>query len=106
MSTGSNIDLSALAQQVSSEVEKMSTDDVRKQLATLRVREKLTQKKQYGSDAAKKSAAKLREKAKALKARAKALGIYDAVDEEAEEEAQEKFATWQAEQGQTEEADV
>jgi hypothetical protein len=46
------------------------------------------------------SAAKQRERARALKARAKALGIYNAVDEEAEKAAQEKFEAWQAEQGQ------
>jgi hypothetical protein len=41
--------------------------------------------------AAKHSAARQREKARALKARAKALGIYDEVDEQAEKIAEEKF---------------
>ena len=100
------IDLNALQAQVSEEIGKMSADDVRKQLLDLRVREKTTQKKQYGSDAAKKSAAKQREKARALKARAKALGIYDDIDNEAETKAQEKFETWQAEQPQTDSEEV
>jgi hypothetical protein len=51
-----------------------------------------------GSDAAKRSTATQREKARALKARAKALGIYDDVDEEAEQVAQENFEKWQEEQ--------
>lgn len=90
------IDLNALQAQVSEEIGKMSADDVKKQLLDLRVREKTTQKKQYGSDAAKKSAAKQREKARALKARAKALGIYDEVDNEAEVAAEAKFKEWQS----------
>lgn len=100
------IDLSALQAQVSDEIGKMSADDIKKQLLDLRVREKTTQKKQYGSDAAKKSAAKQREKARALKARAKALGIFDEVDAEAEKAAQEKFEAWSAEQPQTEEVEA
>ena len=98
------IDLNALQAQVNDEIGKMSADDIKKQLLDLRVREKTTQKKQYGSDAAKKSAAKQREKARALKARAKALGIYDEVDNAAETAAQEKFEAWQAEQGTVESA--
>lgn len=100
------IDLNALQAQVKEEMSKLSNDDIRKQLLDLRIREKTTQKKQYGSDAAKKSAAKQREKARELKARAKALGIYDDVDNEAEKAAQEKFEAWQADQGQVEEVEA
>ena len=47
---------------------------------------------------AKRSAAKQRKSAKDLKARGKALGIYDEVDQKAEQEAQAKYEQWQAEQ--------
>ena len=98
------IDLNALQQAVGQEIDKLSADDVRKQLLDLRVREKTTQKKQYGSDAAKRSAAKQREKSRALKARAKALGIYDSVDEEAEKAAEADFSKWKADQASKEAA--
>jgi hypothetical protein len=55
-----------------------------------------TKPEYYGSDAAKRSQFKQREKARALKARAKKLGIYDDVNEAAEAEAQVKFENWQA----------
>lgn len=97
--SANTIDLGALAAQVSTEVDKMSPEDVRKQLLDMKVRQKTSQKKQYNSDSAKKAAAKQREKAKALQARAKALGIYDDVNEKAEAEAQTKFEQWKADQG-------
>jgi hypothetical protein len=92
------IDLAALATQVTAEVDKMSKEDVIKQLTALKVRQKVTQKKQYGSESAKRSQIKQREKSKALQARAKALGVYDSVNEEAEGLAEAEFEKWQEEQ--------
>jgi len=52
--------------------------------------------------AAKRSGAKYRERARALKARAKVLGVYDEVNEQAEKMAREKLESWRAEQEHSE----
>ena len=82
------IDLEALR----SEIGALSDDALKEALLSLRVREKYTQKKNYGSANAKKYAAKQREKSKLLKALAREKGIYDAIDLEADARAEEKLA--------------
>lgn len=82
------IDLEKLKQEIGG----LSDDALKEQLLSLRVREKYTQKKNYGSASAKMYAARAREKAKLLKALAREKGIYEAIDAEAEAKAEEKLA--------------
>jgi hypothetical protein len=74
------------------EISGLSDEALKEQLLNLRVREKYTQKKNYGSASAKMYAARQREKMKLLKALAREKGIYDSIDAEAEIKAEEKLA--------------
>lgn len=75
-----------------SEIGALSDEALKEQLLSLRVREKYTQKKNYGSASSKVYAARQREKTKLLKALAREKGIYDAIDAQAEIKAEEKLA--------------
>lgn len=74
------------------EISSLSDDQLKEQLLNLRVREKYTQKKNYGSASAKLYAARQREKTKLLKALAREKGFFDQVDALAEEKAEERLA--------------
>lgn len=75
-----------------SEITALSDDQLKEQLLLLRVREKYTYKKNYGSASSKLYAARQREKQKLLKLLAREKGIYDQIDQLAEERAEEKLA--------------
>lgn len=77
---------------IKAEVAGLTDDQLKEQLLSLRVREKYTQKKNYGSASAKLYAARSREKAKLLKEIARSKGIYDAIDAQAEETAEQRLA--------------
>lgn len=79
-------------EKIKKEIEGLSDEDLRKSLLTLRVREKKTQKKSYGSASAKAYQARAREKRKLLLAFAREKGILSEIDEQANELAEEELA--------------
>jgi hypothetical protein len=88
MADGPQVDLKA----VTAEVSKLSKDQLKEEVLKMRVRQKVQQKKHQGSPKQKEYQARQREKNKLLVAKAKELGIYDAINDEAEELAESKLA--------------
>lgn len=84
-------DMNDIMAQVNEEVGKLSTDDLKQELLKYRTRQKVQQKKNQGSDTQKKYQQKQREKQKALKAKAIELGIWDAINKEADAAADKKL---------------
>lgn len=82
------IDLAAIKQQIDS----LSDEQLKEALLKLRVREKKTQKKSYGSPNQKKYQATQREKRKLLMTLAREKGIMDSIDAQADEQAEEELA--------------
>jgi hypothetical protein len=82
------IDLSA----VESEVAQLTPDQIKEQLLKIRVRQKVQQKKQQGKGAQKNYQAKANATRNALKAQAIKLGLWDEINEEADKQAEAKFA--------------
>lgn len=70
----------------------LSEEQLKEQLLKVRVRAKVQQKKHQGSAQQKAYQAKQREKNKLLVAKAKELGIYNDINEQAEKLAEEKLA--------------
>lgn len=83
-----DIDVDAIEQEIGS----MTPDEIKEKLLKLRTREKVTQKKAYNSENAKKYAAKARERQKLMKAKAQEMGIWDEINEQAEAAANAKLA--------------
>jgi hypothetical protein len=77
---------------VNAEVSGMSAEDLKAELLKLRVRQKVQQKKNYGSGKQKEYQAKQRAKMNALKETAKKLGLWDAIEKQANDEAEAKIA--------------
>ena len=73
------------------EVANLSTDALKAQLLTIKVRQKKQQAKMQGSGAQKAYQAKQKALRKLLKERAIALGVYDAINEEAKAKADEEL---------------
>jgi hypothetical protein len=77
---------------VNAEVGGLSEEKMKEELLKIRTRQKVQQKKNQGSDKQKAYQLKQRERTKALIAKAKELGIYDQINEEADEAAEAKLA--------------
>jgi len=77
---------------IKSEVSALSKEQLEEQVLKLRTRQKIQQKRNYGSDKQKEYQLKQREKRSLLIARAKELGIFDEIDRKANEAAEEKLA--------------
>jgi hypothetical protein len=82
------IDLSA----IQGEVAKLNTDQIREELLKFKVRQKVQQKKQQGSNSQKAYQQKQRERIKLMKAKAIELGLWDDINDEAEKLAEENVA--------------
>jgi hypothetical protein len=80
---------------VNSEVEGLSPEQLKEELLKFRIRQKTQQKKNYGSGNQKAYQAKQRAKQNALKEMAKKLGLWDAIEKEADEKAEEAIAATQ-----------
>lgn len=81
------IDISAFE----AELANMSEEDLRKSLLDIKVKQKIATKKYYNPEAAKAQRQKAAERMRALVAKAKELGIYDSINEEAGKLADEKL---------------
>jgi hypothetical protein len=77
---------------VEAEVGKMSKEDLMAELGKFRVRQKVQQKKQYGSGKQKEYQQKQRAKFLALRAMAQKLGVWEQIETEAEERAEQQLA--------------
>jgi preprotein translocase subunit SecF len=77
---------------VNAELNNMDPEKMKEELLKLRTRQKVQQKKNYGSEKQKAYQLKQRERNKALIAKAKELGIYDEINDAAEEAAEQKLA--------------
>jgi hypothetical protein len=77
---------------VNAEVSALTPEQIQADLLKFRVRQKVQQKKNYGSGKQKEYQAKQREKFKALKAAAIKAGLWDAIEKQADEEAEAKLA--------------
>ncbi len=77
---------------VQAEISSMSPEQIREKLTKIRVRDKVQQKRNYNSETAKKYQMKAREEKRLLKQKAIELGLWDAINEEAESKAEEKLA--------------
>jgi len=91
---------------INAEIDKMSQEDLAKALLGFRTQQKTQQKKMQGSEAHKAYQKKNQEKRKIMIAKAKELGIYDSINEQAEAAAKAKYEAWLAAQpstGETEE---
>jgi hypothetical protein len=86
---------------IRAEVDKMDETSVRQQLLEIRTRQKTQQKKNAASGKQKEYQLKQREKNKLLAQRARELGIYDSINEQAEQLAEAKLAA-QATEGDEE----
>lgn len=82
------IDLDAIQAELGS----MSEEDLRKTLLDMKVKEKVTTKKYYNPETAKKARQKMAAKKQALIALAKANGWFDQINEQANVLAAEKLA--------------
>jgi hypothetical protein len=82
------IDLSAVA----AEVEALTPEQIKEKLTTIRVRQKVQQKKQAAKGGNKAYQQKQNALRKALKDQAIKLGLYDAINEEADKKAEEEYA--------------
>lgn len=80
---------------VNNEVGALTPEQVKEELLKYRVRQKTQQKKNYGSGNQKAYQAKQRAKQNALKEMAKKLGLWDAIEKEADEKAEEALAASQ-----------
>jgi len=74
-----------------SEINALPQDKIKEQLLKMRVRQKVQQKKQQAKGAQKAYQKLQNEKRKMLMQKAAELGILDAINEEAERQAEEKF---------------
>jgi hypothetical protein len=83
-----DIDLSA----INNEIAGMSKEALEAEVLKLRVRQKTQQKRQQGSGAQKQYQLKQRAKFKAMKEAAIKLGIWDKINDQAEELAEQKLA--------------
>lgn len=86
--SGINIDLAALE----AEVGQISEQELREQLLNLRVKQRVQQKKYQNTEAAQKYRKERAEKNKLLMQRAKQLGIYDQIKDEADKRADQQLA--------------
>jgi hypothetical protein len=77
---------------VNSEVADLSPEQLKEELLKFRVRQKVQQKKQSGKGSQKAYQQKQRKKQKALKVAAIKLGLWDQIEKEAEEAAEQKLA--------------
>lgn len=77
---------------IKNEVGALTKEQLEEQVLKLRTRQKIQQKRNYGSDKQKEYQLKQREKRAQLIARAKELGIFDEIDKAANEAAEEKLA--------------
>jgi hypothetical protein len=77
---------------VNAEVSALTPEQLQADLLKFRVRQKVQQKKNYGSGKQKEYQAKQREKFKALKAAAIKAGLWDAIEKQADEEADAKLS--------------
>lgn len=90
---------------VSAEIDKLSTDDLKKELLGIRVRQKVQQKKNYNPDKMKAYQQKQRDRQKAMKEKALATpatapgfaNMWEQINAEAESQAEAKIAKEAAE---------
>lgn len=95
---GIEIDLAA----IEAELDQLSPEQLAAELLKVRTRQKTQQKKMQGSPSHKAYQKKAQEKRKLLIAKAKALGIYDTVNEQAEEAAKIAYSKLQEADAETE----
>lgn len=88
MSTENVLDLDALT----AEVNNLSEEELRAALVEMRTKQKVTQKKYYNPETAKKARQKAAAKMKAMVEAAKAAGIYEEIEKAASEAADAKLA--------------
>jgi len=81
---------------INAEIGTMSEADLASALLKVRTQQKTQQKKMQGSEAHKAYQKKQQEKRKLMIAKAKELGIYDSINEQAEAAAKAKYETWLA----------
>lgn len=86
--TGPVVDLEAVRKEVGA----LSPEELREQLLSIRVRQKVQQKKYQSPERQKAYQMKVRERNRLLKARALELGIYEQINEAAEKQAELKLA--------------
>lgn len=86
MSKEIEIDLSA----VEAEIEKLSPEQLAAEVLKLRTQQKVQQKRNQGSDKHKAYQKQIQEKRKLMIAKAKELGIFDKINEDAEAAAEAK----------------
>lgn len=89
-----NIDLAALEQ----EIKNLSPEEITKQLLEVRTKQRIQQKKYHNTDAQKAYRVKRAETLKLLAKRAKELGMYDQIREQANAAADAKLAEAVAEE--------
>jgi len=89
---------------IQEEIGKMSAEERQAELLKFRVRQKKQQKKQQGSGAQKAYQLRQRERMKLLKAEAQRLGLWDKINEQAEQQAEKEMADEQP--VETEETEV
>lgn len=88
-----DIDLKSIEAQIAS----LSPEEIKKQLVDIKTRQKVMQKKYYDKDRAKAQRDKKAAEIKVLVERAKQLGFYDEILEQANEQADAKLAVEEAE---------
>lgn len=86
---------------VNSEVSGMTKEQLAEELLKYRVRQKTQQKRNYGSGNQKAYQAKQRAKQKALKEMAVKLGLWDEIEKQADELAEQKVAEESADADET-----
>lgn len=92
MASGATINLD----EIKSKLDQLSDEDVRAQLFQYKVKQKVTTAKYYNPETAKKARMKRSAEIKLLTERAKALGIYDEINEQAGEQAALELGAAQA----------
>jgi hypothetical protein len=91
---------------INKELAAMSPEEKQAELLKFRVRQKKQQKKQQGSGAQKKYQLQQRARMKALKEEAIRLGIWDKINEQAEDQAEKELAGEEVETSSEENEEV